>query len=171
MPFAHPAALPPEELLRECHVERTRRSGPGGQHRNKVESAVVLTYRPTGTHSEASERRSQAENLAVALFRMRVQLALDVRSPSVSGAGEERSELWKSRCVHQRIQVNSQHADFPTLLAESLDVLHAVGMDLGKAAEQLNCTSSQLVKFFQQDPRALASINQHRLQHGLHKLK
>jgi hypothetical protein len=176
MPFVHPATLSTEELLRECGVERTRRSGPGGQHRNKVESAVVLTHRPTGTHAEASERRSQAENQAVALFRMRVQLALDVRIPvteleldGTDGAG--RSELWKSRCVNQRIHVNSEHADFPPLLAEALDVLEAMEMDVAKTAEKLNCTSSQLIKFFQQDPRALASINQHRLKRGLHKLK
>ncbi|MDB5389370.1 MAG: protein chain release factor [Planctomycetaceae bacterium] len=174
MPFVHPAAMSPEELLRECDVQRTRRSGPGGQHRNKVESAVVLTHRPSGAHAEASERRSQAENLAVALFRMRMQLALDVRSQLteadlVDEAG--RSELWKSRCVNHRIHINSEHTDFPTLLAEALDVLHAMEMDLGLAAEKLNCTTSQLIKFFQQDPRALASINQDRLQRGLHKLK
>jgi protein subunit release factor A len=180
MSFVHPSVISSEELLRDCDVARTRRSGPGGQHRNKVESAVVLTHRPTGTHAEASERRSQAENLAVALFRMRVQLALDVRSPLAGSVadgspdvdgGAGRSELWKSRCVNQRIQVNSEHADFPALLAEALDVLSASEMDIGQAAPKLNCTASQLIKFFQQDPRALASINQHRLRCGLHKLK
>jgi hypothetical protein len=174
MSFVHPATILPEDLLRECEVERTRRSGPGGQHRNKVESAVVLTYRATGTHAEASERRSQAENLAVALFRMRVQLALDVRSPMPAFGQPDaatRTVLWKSRCVNQRIQVNSEHTDFPALLAEALDVLLYVEMDLAKAAELLDCTTSQLIKFFQQDHRALASINQHRLTRGLHKLK
>ena len=173
MPFIHPATIPNDELLLACDVERTRRSGPGGQHRNKVESAVILTHRSTGTHAEASERRSQAENLAVALFRMRVQLALAVRSPAepASEPSAGRSPLWKSRCVNQRIQVNSEHADFPALLAEALDVLHESQMDLSLASEQLDCTSSQLIKFFQQDPRALAAINLYRLQHGLHKLK
>ena len=36
----HPAALPFDALLKECEVRRLRRSGPGGQHRNKVETAV-----------------------------------------------------------------------------------------------------------------------------------
>ena len=35
----HPAELPIPELLRQCEVVHTRRSGPGGQHRNKVETA------------------------------------------------------------------------------------------------------------------------------------
>jgi len=174
MSWNHPASLPSEELLKECDVTRTRRSGPGGQHRNKVESAVVLTHRLTGTHAEASERRSQAENLTVALFRMRVQLALNVRSPRSAGELPDPggpTELWKSRCVNQKIHVNPEHEVFPTLLAEALDVLHAVDMEIKSAAEFLNCSSSQLIKFFQQDPRVLAEINQHRLRHGLHKLK
>ena len=58
----HPAALSPEELLHQCRARRTRRSGPGGQHRNKVETAGVLTHAPTGVQAEANERRSQAEN-------------------------------------------------------------------------------------------------------------
>src|SRR5262249_27924451 len=42
----HPAARAPDALLAECEVRRTRRSGPGGQNRNKVETAVVLRHLP-----------------------------------------------------------------------------------------------------------------------------
>ncbi|MCY2992774.1 MAG: peptide chain release factor-like protein [Planctomycetota bacterium] len=52
----HPAALAIDQLLRECQIVRTRRSGPGGQHRNKVETAVVITHLPSGVKGEASER-------------------------------------------------------------------------------------------------------------------
>ena len=45
----HPAALDPDVLAGECEFRATRRSGPGGQNRNKVETAVILTHRPTGT--------------------------------------------------------------------------------------------------------------------------
>ncbi|MYJ01125.1 MAG: peptide chain release factor-like protein, partial [Chloroflexi bacterium] len=41
-------ALPDEELLAQCRFERFRVSGPGGQHRNKTDSAVRLTHEPTG---------------------------------------------------------------------------------------------------------------------------
>ena len=33
-------------------------SGPGGQHRNRTESGVRLTHRPTGIVVLATERRS-----------------------------------------------------------------------------------------------------------------
>jgi protein subunit release factor B len=46
-------------------------SGPGGQHRNKTESGVRLTHRPTEISVTATERRSQLQNRGVALERLR----------------------------------------------------------------------------------------------------
>ena len=51
------AELDDDDLLAQCRVETMRGSGPGGQHRNKVESAVRLTHEPTGIVVTASERR------------------------------------------------------------------------------------------------------------------
>ena len=66
-------AIPPDDdsLLAACEVETLRGSGPGGQHRNKTESAVRLKHRETGIVAQASERRSQGQNLGVALERLR----------------------------------------------------------------------------------------------------
>lgn len=73
------ALLVPEtddELLVDCDVEPFKGGGPGGQHRNKTESGIRLLHRPSGIAVQASERRSQAQNLGVALERLRDQLAL-----------------------------------------------------------------------------------------------
>lgn len=68
--------IPPDDetLLAACEVETLKGSGPGGQHRNKTESAVRLKHRETGIVAQASERRSQGQNLAVALERLRALL-------------------------------------------------------------------------------------------------
>jgi hypothetical protein len=165
----HPAAIPPDVLLSQCEVRRLRRSGPGGQHRNKVETAVALHHIPTGINSEANERRSQAENKTEALFRLRVNLALACRHPINDHISP--SQLWQTRLIGERIQVNESHKDFPALLAESLDVIAACEADIKTAAESLRCSTSQLIKFLKQNPRAFQLVNQWRDAKTLHKLQ
>ena len=160
--MTHPACLDEKDLLADCDIRFTRRSGPGGQNRNKVETAVIVTHRPTGLGAEASERRSQAENRRVAAFRLRLALALEVRSDA---AGP--SELWRSRCRGRRIAVNPEHEDFPALLAEALDVIGRLDSDLKAAAGALECSASQLLKLLKCEPRAWALLNQARRARGL----
>jgi hypothetical protein len=165
----HPAALDADRLVAECQTTRTRRSGPGGQNRNKVETAIVLVHGPTGLVAEASERRSQAENLRAAVFRLRLKLALEVRRPV--GPGTVPSPLWRSRLRSGQIHVNPEHDDFPTLLAEALDVLNANANDLKESAAALGCTPTQLTRFLKTEPRALARLNERRRQIGLRPLQ
>jgi hypothetical protein len=165
----HPAALAIDALLRECEVSRTRRGGPGGQHRNKVETAVVVRHRPTGATGQASERRSQDLNRQTAVQRLRVQLALDVRREIVSD--ETPSALWLTRARGRKLAVSSEHADFPALLAEALDRLAAADWDAAKAAAALGITATQLVKFLQQEPLAMQQLNEARLARGLRALR
>ncbi len=61
-------------LERDCEVEFFIAGGPGGQHRNKVESAVRLRHLPTGLIVTATERRSQRMNREVAFERMAEKL-------------------------------------------------------------------------------------------------
>ena len=165
----HPAAREPSRLLDECDVTRTRRSGPGGQNRNKVETAVVLRHRSTGVKAEASERRTQGENLKAALFRLRVNLALEVRARFAVKAGP--SKLWSERLRGGKIAVNPAHDDFPALLAEALDALDAARDDPVAAACALGCSTSQFVKLLKLEPAALAGLNARRRELGKHPLQ
>jgi ribosome-associated protein len=61
-------------LERDCDLEFFIASGPGGQHRNKVETGVRLTHRPSGISVTATERRSQHANREVAFERMAARL-------------------------------------------------------------------------------------------------
>lgn len=47
-----------------------RSSGPGGQHVNKVSTAVTLRHRPSGVCVTVQESRSQARNRTLALERL-----------------------------------------------------------------------------------------------------
>jgi len=166
--YPHPAAMDDQTLLQQCSMRRQRRSGPGGQHRNKVETAVVLTHNPTGIRAEAAERRSQAENRQVATRRLRIRLAVEVRS----AVGEvSPSPLWQSRVSGGRIRVNHKHADFPAILAEALDALACLNWDVTQAADVLGCTGSQLVKLVKSEPQAFTLLSRERETRGLRPLR
>jgi hypothetical protein len=164
----HPASLDQKTLLSQCDERRLRRSGPGGQHRNKVETAVILRHRETDIEAEANERRSVAENRRVAIKRLRLRLALTIRRPVET---ESTSTLWSERCNNGRLAVNVDHADFPTLLAEALDVLVMFSFDIKLAANRLDLTSSQLVGLLKKEPRAFQLLNTKRESLGLKRLR
>src|SRR6266446_2092799 len=72
-------SLSEPQLLAQCAVDTYRASGPGGQKRNKTSSAVRLRHQPTGLIVIAEESRSQHENKAKALQRLRRALFLELR--------------------------------------------------------------------------------------------
>lgn len=163
----HPAALPPSELATQCEEQRTRRSGPGGQHRNKVKTAIVLLHGPTGIRAEACERRSQAENRTVALFRLRLKLALEHREPAAADV----SEAWRRRVRGRQLVVSATHDDFPTLVAEALDRLQEAEWHVPAAAARLGVSTTQLIGLFRKYPAAWAAVNSHRTAVGLPSLR
>ena len=164
----HPAAIPIHQLLEQCVERRSRASGPGGQHRNKVETAVELVHQPSGLTALANERRSQDANRQEAIFRLRLLLALRIRT--VASSEVEPSPLWRSRCRNQRISCNDRHPDFPALLAEALNAVDAKDYDLRRAAAALGCSSSQLTRFIARLPDALELVNTSRAARGLHRM-
>ena len=171
----HPSHLPVEELLADCEVKRTRGSGPGGQHRNKVETAVVIRHKPTDILGQASERRSQHANRTVAIFRLRINLAIGFRTePKLIDVP---SSLWTNRRTNNstqsggKIVIGSEHDDFPALLAEALDFVFAEDHDVAAAAKRLSISNSQLLKLIRMEPMAWQRLNEERTKLGLHKLK
>jgi peptide chain release factor 1 len=74
------AVLNPDSVaalaVRDADIEiaRTRGTGPGGQHRNKTDSCIVATYKPTG-QSVRIDMRSQHRNLILAVRVLRARIA------------------------------------------------------------------------------------------------
>ncbi len=61
---------------KDIRYQATRSSGPGGQHVNKVSSAVRATYLPTGTQVLVMDSRSQHQNKKIAEQRLLEKVAL-----------------------------------------------------------------------------------------------
>ena len=63
-----------KKLLEECDIETFRSSGPGGQHVNKIESAVRLRHRPTGIVTTSQQERSQYRNKVICIKKLRIKV-------------------------------------------------------------------------------------------------
>jgi hypothetical protein len=160
--------LSDEELLRECDVQTHRASGPGGQNRNKVESAVRLVHRPTGIQVNAYESRSQHENKARALKRLRTALALRVRSPSTDGVPAA-----VAACIGRdgRLAVGRRDARYLACASGALDVLQAHGGQVSEAARLLGISTGNLSRFLTGDDEVMTEANRIRASFGLKPLR
>lgn len=83
----------------DLDISYFRSSGPGGQHRNKTDTACRIKHRETGITAEASDSRSQATNRQNAFKKLVDRLIEHYRKPS---AARERNSGWaeKIRTYH-----------------------------------------------------------------------
>jgi len=101
-----------EALARDCDIEFTRAGGPGGQHRNKVETAVRLTHRPSGVVVLASERRSQTRNKELALERLAGKLAAIEEQRRLERQRRNRPKTRPTKAAkRRRVEQKRQHGE------------------------------------------------------------
>ena len=163
--------LDDDRLIAQCDVDTYRARGPGGQKRNKTDSAVRLRHKPTELIVTAVESRSQHENEARALRRLRQSIALHVRRP-VDPENYTPSELLNT-CVsgQARICVGRRDARYPQAVQEILDCLHACDARLSVAADRLGVKTATLNKFFRNDPKLWRRVNEMRTAAGVKPLR
>ncbi len=156
-------------LFAECDVDTYRASGPGGQKRNKTESAVRLRHKPSGLIVIAEESRSQAENRVRALKRLRKALALRLRSP-VEADGVPASV---AACIDKsgRLRVGLRDARYLPAAASVLDLLLALQGSVADTARRLGITTGNLSSFLTADSDLLVEANRIRASLGLKPLR
>ncbi|AMV35747.1 Peptide chain release factor 1 [Pirellula sp. SH-Sr6A] len=158
-PRVHPVFQTEAVLLEQCKLTHLRASGPGGQNRNKVETAVEWIHLPSGCRGKASERRSQKENRDVAVHRLREQLAVHVRSEPT-----EAGRLVTNRYTDGlgRINISEGNWEWPMILAELLNRLAYHQWEIPPAAVELSTTTSQVIKLLRKSRPALEWVNSQR---------
>ena len=93
-----------ESLERDCEMEFFVAGGPGGQHRNKVETGVRLTHRVANVTVTATERRSQSANRDAAYERMAEKLEAMQRVQKKRFATKPGRAAKERRITGKRIQ-------------------------------------------------------------------
>ncbi|HTR49556.1 MAG TPA: peptide chain release factor-like protein [Kofleriaceae bacterium] len=162
-----------DALIAQCEVDRYRASGPGGQHRNKTESAVRLRHRSSGVAAIGEDSRSQAENKVHAVRRLRSAIALEVREPVVIDgfvASPRLAALVAGGTAPLGTRTR-QTGEYWAAIAELLDVLVAGGLEIGATAQRLGITTGALSKLILHDDLVARTVNDQRRARGMRPLR
>jgi peptide chain release factor 2 len=104
-------------------IETYRASGPGGQHMQKTDSAVRITYKPTGLVVQCQNERSQYQNKQTALKILKARVYEQERAKKeeqlVKQYGQEKKKIeWgsqiRSYVMHPYNLVKDHRTDYET---------------------------------------------------------
>jgi len=158
---------PDSVLLQQCDIDTYRASGPGGQKRNKTSSAVRLRHRPSGLIVIAEESRSQNENKAKCLKRLRQAFALHWRD----GVLLPDADLASAVDADGRFAISAKHPAFWPAAGVVLDLLAACEGQVSTSAERLGTSTANLLAFLAEDPKLWQEAKRLRVAFGHKPLK
>ncbi|WOL04468.1 hypothetical protein Cni_G13189 [Canna indica] len=170
--------LPDDDLMAQCDLDTFKSSGPGGQHRNKRESAVRLCHRPTGIVAQAAEERSQHKNRAMALTRLRTLLALKVRKAIDLEGYTPPPELLQILPAKSTIrgkdvgpQIGPNNPKFALGMQALLDLIYALEGSVSGTAKVLGLSTGALSRLLLSDDSLRMAVNELRTSKGMKPLK
>lgn len=165
-------ALSDRDLQAQCDVETFRVSGPGGQHRNRRDTAVRLRHRPSGLVAQAYERRSQLQNRQRALRRLRERIALDLRRPlpplDVYQPPPLLLRLVRAQGGHG---ISERNADYWPAVQQLLDLFVAMDGSVSESAACLGVSTGALSKVLLANAALTRTVNGLRAERGLRPLR
>lgn len=172
-------ALDDQTLLRQCDVHAYKASGPGGQRRNKVATAVRLVHRPTGLKAHADESRYQLENKRRAIARVRMSIACGLRRAAKTDPLQippvvAECIFWPRKAATRgvrRLAVGRKDRRFWQVAAFLLDLLAACGGKISSAGASLGITTANFVAVVKTHKRLLAAAQEIRKENKLKPLR
>jgi hypothetical protein len=162
-----------DALIAQCEVDRYRASGPGGQHRNKTESAVRLRHKLTGVSAIGEDSRSQSENKLHAVRRLRSAIALEVREPVrlETYAPSARLAAFVAAGTAPNGAKTKLTGEYWAAVAELLDLLVGNGLEIATTAQRLGLTTGGLSKMLLHDDQVARVVNDLRRAKGMRALR
>jgi hypothetical protein len=171
-------ALDDAALLAQCDLHTYKSSGPGGQHRNKVSSAVRLMHRPTHISAHGDDSRSQHDNKRLAIHRLRMNIALQVRRQIDKSMSHLPPVVAQCRFkprgrgddAPMRLEVGRKDFRFWQVAAFVLDVLEACEGRMADTAALIGITTGNLSDMLNSDRHLLGAAQVIRKTYGLKPL-
>ncbi len=173
MPRADYLLVGDDALIAQCEVDRYRASGPGGQHRNKTESAVRLRHKLSGVSAIGEDSRSQSENKLHAVRRLRSAIALELREP-VSLDPYVPSRRLAALVAGGTAPLGAKTRGSPASTGRrsaSLDLLVSGGLEIAATAQRLGITTGALSKMLLHDDQVARAVNDLRRAKGMRPLR
>jgi hypothetical protein len=170
---AHYLLASDDALIAQCEVDRYRASGPGGQHRNKTESAVRLRHKLTGVSAIGEDSRSQSENKLHAVRRLRSAIALEVREPVAieTFVPSARLAAFVAAGTAPLGAKTKLTGEYWASMAEVLDLLVAGQLEIGATAQRLGITTGAMSKLLLHDDQVGRVVNDLRRGKGMRPLR
>jgi len=163
-------------LLKNCRVDAYKSSGPGGQRKNKVATAIRLVHKPSGISAQGQETRSQARNKTLALRNLRMHIACACRTTQdiehllipdqIAEYFKPSKQQGPKGQAKIRLAIPGGNWCFWPTAAFALDVFDAAEGQLSSAAQAMNISTANLASFLRSHRNLLAAAQAIRQAHG-----